>query len=228
MFRENGVRMAQMTEADAARIIRDQEARGEMMAELQKAFGNVVDAANLGDFSKRVETEFSDAELNTIAASINNLVTTVDRGMSETATVLSALAHTDLTKRVEGNYSGAFAELSHHALARRGESGQQRAAGVGIGRAPLHHEVRGHLAMESGLGAGLALDLVEQTPGGLVGRIGVEHAPQVLEGSGSVVAAVVEMCEQEPHNRKVAAKGRAQAHGQGAAHLAPPTGGGGA
>ena len=36
VFRENGLKMAQMTEADAARIIRDQEGRAWMMAELQK------------------------------------------------------------------------------------------------------------------------------------------------------------------------------------------------
>jgi methyl-accepting chemotaxis protein len=111
IFRENGRKVSQMTEAEAARIIRDQEARAQMMAQLQHAFGNVVDAAVAGDFSKRVEAEFPDAELNAIAGSINNLVATVDRGVSETGEVLSALADTDLTRRVEGDYSGSFAQL---------------------------------------------------------------------------------------------------------------------
>ena len=35
-----------------------------MMSELQAAFGNVVDAAVAGDFSRRVSAKFSDAELN--------------------------------------------------------------------------------------------------------------------------------------------------------------------
>jgi methyl-accepting chemotaxis protein len=111
VFRENGLRVAEMTEAEAARIIRDQEARAQMMGELQRAFGDVVDAAVAGDFSKRVDTAFPDAELNAIAASINNLVTTVDTGLAETTTVLSALARTDLTQRVSGDYRGAFAQL---------------------------------------------------------------------------------------------------------------------
>ncbi len=111
VFRANGLKVAEMTEAEAARIIRDQEARTAMMAELQKAFGHVVDAAVAGDFSRRVETEFPDAELNAIASSINNLVATVDRGLGETGEVLAALANTDLTKRVEGHYEGAFARL---------------------------------------------------------------------------------------------------------------------
>jgi methyl-accepting chemotaxis protein len=111
VFRENSVKMAEMTEADAARIIHDQQARTQMMSELREAFGDVVDAAVNGDFSKRVETKFPDAELNAIASSINNLVQTVDRGMGETGQVLSALADTNLTKRVEGDYAGAFARL---------------------------------------------------------------------------------------------------------------------
>jgi methyl-accepting chemotaxis protein len=111
VFRENGLKISQMTEADAARVIHDQKARSQMMSELRQAFGDVVDAAVNGDFSHRVETEFPDAELNAIAASINNLVETVHRGLEETGSVLSALADTNLTKRVEGDYAGAFARL---------------------------------------------------------------------------------------------------------------------
>jgi methyl-accepting chemotaxis protein len=111
VFRQNGERVAEMTEAEAARIIRDQEARSNMMAELQRSFGQVVDAAVAGDFSRRVDAEFPDAELNALAGSVNNLVATVDRGLSETGEVLAALADTDLTKRMQGHYEGAFARL---------------------------------------------------------------------------------------------------------------------
>ncbi|ODT26267.1 MAG: hypothetical protein ABS35_11010, partial [Kaistia sp. SCN 65-12] len=111
VFRENGRKVAEMTEAEAVRIIRDQEERVKMMAELQQAFGGVVDAAIDGDFSKRVAAEFPDAELNALAGSVNSLVETVDRGLGETGEVLSALAQTDLTQRVHGQYGGAFARL---------------------------------------------------------------------------------------------------------------------
>ena len=111
VFRENGKKVAEMTEAEAARIIRDQKARTEMMAELQQAFGDVVDAAIAGDFSKRVPAKFPDAELNSLAGSVNTLVQTVDEGLGETSQVLGALADTDLTRRMEGNYQGAFAKL---------------------------------------------------------------------------------------------------------------------
>ncbi|KQT44306.1 hypothetical protein ASG47_17285 [Devosia sp. Leaf420] len=111
IFRENGLKIAQMTEAEAARIIRDEEARREMMVELQRAFGDVVDSAIDGDFSKRVPATFPDAELNGLATSVNDLVDSVDKGLSETGTVLSALANTDLTCRMDGQHRGAFAKL---------------------------------------------------------------------------------------------------------------------
>jgi len=82
-----------------------------MMQDLQQAFGAVVDAAIAGDFSRRVEAEFPDDELNTLARSVNNLVATVDRGVGETGAVLASLANTDLTKRMHGDYQGAFAKL---------------------------------------------------------------------------------------------------------------------
>src|SRR5690606_32155134 len=113
VFRENGQKVAQMTEAEAARIVADEAARRAMMSELQASFGNVVDAAIAGDFSQRVEASFADAELNSLAGSVNELVETVDRGLKETAGVLGALANTDLTTRVMGHYEGAFAQLKH-------------------------------------------------------------------------------------------------------------------
>ena len=111
VFRENGLKVSQMTEAEAARIIADQQDRQQMMSELQSAFGEVVDAAIAGDFTHRVETEFPDPELNGLAQSVNSLVATVERGLDETGRVLTALANTDLTMRMEGEYQGAFARL---------------------------------------------------------------------------------------------------------------------
>jgi methyl-accepting chemotaxis protein len=111
VFRENALKVNEMTEAEAARIIAAQGERAAMMQDLQRSFGAVVDAAIAGDFSRRVETEFPDDELNRLARSVNGLVETVDRGVSETGTVLSALANTDLTRRMSGDYQGAFARL---------------------------------------------------------------------------------------------------------------------
>jgi len=111
VFKENALKVTEMTEGERAASIQRRADRTEMMQTLQQAFGEVVDAAISGDFTKRVEAEFPDQELNALAHGVNELVATVDRGMSETAEVLAALAHTDLTHRVRGDYQGAFLRL---------------------------------------------------------------------------------------------------------------------
>jgi methyl-accepting chemotaxis protein len=111
VFRANARRVAEMSEDERASVERRQAERAQMMQALQRAFGEVVDAAVNGDFSHRVTAEFPDAELNSLARSVNNLVETVERGLNETGDVLSALAHTDLTHRMTGDYEGAFGRL---------------------------------------------------------------------------------------------------------------------
>ncbi|MFD2647601.1 methyl-accepting chemotaxis protein [Devosia albogilva] len=111
VFRDNGLTMTNMSEEERAASQRRRAERTDMMVALQAAFGEVVDAAIAGDFSKRVHAQFPDPELNSLAGSVNTLVETVDRGIGETGAVLSALAHADLTQRMHGDYRGAFARL---------------------------------------------------------------------------------------------------------------------
>jgi len=113
VFRENGMKVAAMTEAEAARVVADKEARTRMMTDLQTAFGEVVDAAVQGDFTRRVITDFPDPELKALAGSVNNLVETVDSGLAENSDVLGAIAGMDLTRRVTGDYQGAFLKLKN-------------------------------------------------------------------------------------------------------------------
>lgn len=110
-FRENGLKVEQMTKAEAVRIIEEKESRQKMMAELQHAFGSVVDAAIEGEFSQRVSTDFPDPELKALAGSVNLLVETIDRGVTDTGAVLHRLANTDLSVRMAGDHRGAFAKL---------------------------------------------------------------------------------------------------------------------
>lgn len=111
VFRANALQVETMTDDQRVTAERRAADRATMMQDLQRAFGRVVDAAISGDFSKRVKADFPDAELNTLAFSVNTLVETVDRGLSETGEVLSALSHADLTQRVTGDYQGAFGQL---------------------------------------------------------------------------------------------------------------------
>ncbi|HWU18413.1 MAG TPA: methyl-accepting chemotaxis protein [Devosia sp.] len=87
------------------------QTRAALMQSLQSGFGDVVEAAVDGDFSHRVTADFPDEDLNRLANSVNLLLGTVERGIAETGGVLTALAATDLTQRMEGDYRGAFAKL---------------------------------------------------------------------------------------------------------------------
>lgn len=111
IFRANADRIVQMgrekVEAEAARAAE----RARTMQTLKSEFLEVVSAGVGGDFSRQVASGFDDPELNELAEGINALVRTVDAGLEATGEVLHALANTDLTRRVEGQFGGAFATL---------------------------------------------------------------------------------------------------------------------
>ena len=120
VFKENALKVDAMTESERLGSEQRRNERVSMMQRLQRAFGSVVGAAMAGDFSQRVEANFPDEELNTLARGVNELVETVERGLTETGGVLAALADTDLTRRVEGSYEGAFdAAQGRHQCGRR-------------------------------------------------------------------------------------------------------------
>lgn len=111
VFRDNAARIAQMSDAEARSVQHRATERAQMMQQLQREFGAVVDAAIAGDFSRRITARFDDKELNALASSVNLLVERVDAGLGATADVLAAMAETDLTQRVKGDFSGGFGKL---------------------------------------------------------------------------------------------------------------------
>lgn len=111
VFRENAVKVQTLSDEQRLSSENRRAERAQMMKELQSSFGHVVEAAIDGDFSRRVAETFPDTELNSLAGSVNKLVDTVEQGLGETGRVLSALAKTDLTERIVGDYKGAFAAL---------------------------------------------------------------------------------------------------------------------
>jgi methyl-accepting chemotaxis protein len=114
VFRENIRRVAALTEEKEEADRQNAEARRKMMEDLRDSFGEVVRAA-AGRFTERVEIAFEDQELNEIADGINSLVGTVDKGLGDTVDMMAALAAGDLTARMQGGYSGAFARLKKSA-----------------------------------------------------------------------------------------------------------------
>jgi len=115
VFRDSGNKIKDMSREEALRIENDRREREAMMEQLGQDFGTVVDAATKGDFSKRIDSDFTDEAIRKLSQGVNELVGTVDRGLNETIEVLEAFARKDLSKRMDGQYSGAFDALKNNA-----------------------------------------------------------------------------------------------------------------
>jgi methyl-accepting chemotaxis protein len=110
VFRSNGLKMRDLRAAELD-MSDERAAQVGIIQGLQQEIGAVVGAAIDGDFSRRVGTNLGDPELRQLALDVNDLVATVDRGLTETGSVLAALARADLTQRMSGDYKGAFGRL---------------------------------------------------------------------------------------------------------------------
>ncbi|MEY9199365.1 methyl-accepting chemotaxis protein [Sinorhizobium fredii] len=106
VFKENGIKVRELNAQEAALQAKS--------ADLQSSIGEVVAAAVAGDFTRRISKDYDNADLNRFAAQVNELVTSVDRGIVETRRVVSALADGDLTETMRGEFQGAFGELQQN------------------------------------------------------------------------------------------------------------------
>ncbi|MEP0962143.1 MAG: methyl-accepting chemotaxis protein [Roseobacter sp.] len=93
---------------------KSQQIRQEMMEQLGQSFGEVVNAALIGNFTNRIDREFDDQILNDLSKNINELMESVDSGLSSTGEVLARVAHGDLTQRMDGEFHGAFKQLQQN------------------------------------------------------------------------------------------------------------------
>ena len=110
VFRSNGLKMRDLRAAELD-MSAERASQVSVIEGLQKDIGVVVGAAIDGDFTGRVGTDLHDPELRNLAQNVNDLVESVDRGLTETGSVLAALARADLSQRMRGEYKGAFARL---------------------------------------------------------------------------------------------------------------------
>ncbi len=81
----------------------------QLATELQIA--GLVHAAGEGDFTQRLNLADKQGFLHDLSKGMNDLTETVDRGLSQTVRMMSALASGDLTQRVEGEFKGSFLQL---------------------------------------------------------------------------------------------------------------------
>ncbi|UXT47762.1 HAMP domain-containing protein [Agrobacterium tumefaciens] len=103
VFKKNGREVRRMNAQETAMRAKSDD--------LQAGMAIVVDAAAGGDFSRRINKDYGDENLNRFAATINALLIGVDNGVSETSRVIEGLARGDLTEKMDGEFRGVFAEL---------------------------------------------------------------------------------------------------------------------
>ncbi len=111
VFRANALKVQELTEDERIALETRRAERAEMMQTLQQSFGDVVEAATGGDFSRRVDAQFADSELNRLAGSVNALVGTVEAIFDDAGSALASIANSDLTYRMSGEYGGALGKL---------------------------------------------------------------------------------------------------------------------
>ncbi len=110
VFQVNAIKVRELNDAEALRTGQTRE-RAAAMSTLMDGLAQAVNAAVDGDFTQRIALSVPDEDLKAVAKNVNDLLATVDAGVSETGQVLAALAQTDLTLRMQGEYRGAFAKL---------------------------------------------------------------------------------------------------------------------
>ena len=109
VFKQNGIRVAAMNQEERARNDAT-AAQAAMLERFNQAFAAVVAAAFEGDFSQRMNLDY-DEDMNKFCGTFNSVMASVNGGLTEAGGVLAALAQTDLTHRMSGDYKGAFAQL---------------------------------------------------------------------------------------------------------------------
>ncbi|GEC33365.1 chemotaxis protein [Sinorhizobium fredii USDA 205] len=103
VFKRNGIKVRELNAQEAALQAKS--------ADLQVSIGEVVSAAVAGDFTRRITKTYDNVDLDRFAASVNELIASVDRGIAETRRVVAALADGDLSETMRGEFQGAFGEL---------------------------------------------------------------------------------------------------------------------
>ena len=75
---------------------------------------NVVQAANQGDFSALVDLSGLTGFQKEMGQGLNQLMQTTEEGIADVVRVMGALSAGDLSKKIDKNYAGSFAELKQY------------------------------------------------------------------------------------------------------------------
>lgn len=79
--------------------------------EVENEIGSIVNGAVDGYLDKRISLDGKTGFFKVLAESLNKLTAAVDTNLQDVTHVLSSIARGDLTRTLEGNYSGLFKQL---------------------------------------------------------------------------------------------------------------------
>jgi methyl-accepting chemotaxis protein len=104
--------MSRVDDADGNRVGTVVEWRDRYVEKrIESEVGNLTGAAAAGDFSGRLALDDKDGFFRQLSQDLNGLLTACETSLSEISTSLGAVAEGDLTRRVEGEYSGLLGRL---------------------------------------------------------------------------------------------------------------------
>lgn len=106
VFKKSGIEVSRMNASDKALRAKSDD--------LQSRMAEVVAAAVEGDFTRRIDKQWGEEDLDRIARNVDGLVASVDAGVSETRRVVRSLAKGDLSDSMRGDFKGAFEELQQN------------------------------------------------------------------------------------------------------------------
>ncbi len=81
----------------------------------ERELAHMVACAEQGDFSQRIQQAGASGFFATMSGGMNRLMDTSEQGLQDVADLLTAFAEGDLTRRIERDYSGLFAQVKDSA-----------------------------------------------------------------------------------------------------------------
>ncbi len=111
VFKRNALENRRLAAEQEQQRARHEAERREQEAALDRAVGQVVEAAANGDLARRIDTAELDGVMHKLGDGVNRLVGTTDGALRELSEVLGRLADGDLGARMNGGHRGVFGEL---------------------------------------------------------------------------------------------------------------------
>ncbi|MFN4311695.1 MAG: methyl-accepting chemotaxis protein [Ferrovibrio sp.] len=111
VLKDNGMAADRLQAEIEAERKRNEEARTEQEAALDRAIGQVVTAASAGELGRRIDTAALAGVTAKIGSQLNSMLATLSEAIANVQTTVAGLAKGDLRSRMQGQYQGVFASL---------------------------------------------------------------------------------------------------------------------